>query len=289
VDGSYTTQLGPDSTPSKNSPTTISVHKGYKIFLNVCWDGNVPPPPERTEDQIRKAMMGADFDQGLYFVPVVVSDGRRVSDKAGKPSIVFDCVFNGKLRSRANKDIEFKTFLTEIALEQVEDKSGLTLSREIATPNISSKGPLDERTVSIPVSFNDGPGPSNSKQLIQEITPPSSSPSSSAMNAKGFSQPEWTAEVEKDGITLTVEVPGLNKNSIALDTTLDVEPHRIIFKSGDKYALDLRLSPQGKLSAAKGELDRDSSPAKGRGLQPDGARAECRIYSSSLVVFVPWQ
>ncbi len=61
--------------------TSITVNKGFKIFLNICWDVNVPPPPERTDGEIRRAMIGADLDDGLYYVPVVVSDGRPVTDK----------------------------------------------------------------------------------------------------------------------------------------------------------------------------------------------------------------
>lgn len=92
--GMYTTKLGqpplsPSDEKTSSTPTTVAVYKGYKIFLNVCWDPNVPAPPERTEDQIRRAMLGADPDGGGYYVPVVVSDGRPVNDKGKSQSLAF--------------------------------------------------------------------------------------------------------------------------------------------------------------------------------------------------------
>lgn len=54
---------------------------GFKIFLNIAFDAGVPPPPSSSENDIRKAMSG---DEGAYFVPVVVSDGREVTDKGAQ-------------------------------------------------------------------------------------------------------------------------------------------------------------------------------------------------------------
>jgi hypothetical protein len=81
-----------DSTPtSTSSPASnqkqIVVPRSFKIFLNICWDQNVPAPPQRSEEDIRRAMMGEDLEtsvtgnSGPYFVPVVVSDGRPATDK----------------------------------------------------------------------------------------------------------------------------------------------------------------------------------------------------------------
>lgn len=79
----------------------------------------------------------------------VLTFGNRYTP-AGKQSLAFDCVFNISLKNRSTKDVDFRTFITgspiaisyicksltqrnttilELALERVEDKSGLTLSR----------------------------------------------------------------------------------------------------------------------------------------------------------------
>ncbi|KAL5525093.1 hypothetical protein ACEPAF_8962 [Sanghuangporus sanghuang] len=154
----------------KVSTRTLQIQVGTKVFLNIAWDRRVPAPPEASEEVVRRAMAGADLDDeeryGLagYYVPVVVSEPREDLDKSGKPSIVFDCVFSSALRSRCLKDKEFKLYLIELALEHVEEKAHMTLSRQVGTPNITSKGKLEPRTVLMPRSLAD-PG-SGSESIV---------------------------------------------------------------------------------------------------------------------------
>jgi hypothetical protein len=90
-------KLSPSSSPSADSrkdefatliPDTIVVPKGVKVFVNVAWDANVPPPPESSEDAIQKAMAGeGEFNEEAlaagsgWFVPVIVSEPRSDVDK----------------------------------------------------------------------------------------------------------------------------------------------------------------------------------------------------------------
>lgn len=85
-----------DGTPSPASltslPGTLSIAKGTKVFVNIAWDSNVPPPPEGNEEAVQKAMRGEEeldesVEQG-WFVPVVVSEPRTDIDK---------CEFNSYL------------------------------------------------------------------------------------------------------------------------------------------------------------------------------------------------
>ncbi|KAL5478773.1 hypothetical protein ACEPAI_2050 [Sanghuangporus weigelae] len=172
---------------SKISTQTLQIPVGTKVFLNIAWDKRVPAPPEASEELVRRAMAGADLDDderdGLagYYVPVVVSEPREDLDKSGKPSIVFDCVFSASLKSRCLKDKEFKLYLIELALEHVEEKAHMMLSRQVGAPNIVSKGKLEPRTVLMPRSLvNPGSGPEDivdsgtksgarSSPLVQEI------------------------------------------------------------------------------------------------------------------------
>jgi hypothetical protein len=64
-----------------NAPFTVP--KGLKVFINIAWDSNVPPPPPASEDEIQNAMLGEYFDQlnNGWFVPVIVSDLRDDKDK----------------------------------------------------------------------------------------------------------------------------------------------------------------------------------------------------------------
>jgi len=66
----------------QNEPS--QVEQGFKIFVNIAWDKNVPPPPEGSEEDIRSAMQGQDTIEHVvngWFAPVVVSEGRKDTDK----------------------------------------------------------------------------------------------------------------------------------------------------------------------------------------------------------------
>lgn len=70
-----------------NSSTKVS-QKGIKLFINIAWDENVPPPPHGSEQAVQDAMHGREDEQdegalkdGTWFVPVVVSEPREDSDK----------------------------------------------------------------------------------------------------------------------------------------------------------------------------------------------------------------
>ncbi|KAF8901052.1 pre-RNA processing PIH1/Nop17-domain-containing protein [Gymnopilus junonius] len=182
--------------PNLLEPTgPITVSKSQKVFVNIAWDSNVPPPPDGSEDAIQRAMQGEEIDEGNpagWYVPVIVSNARQDKDKAGNPSLVFDCIFNSSLKSRTLRDPEFKIFLIELSLQRIEAQTGLTLSRSIGTPNILSKGKLLPRTVQVPASMvpalTGAPSPSSSntanqsKPLIQELSSTSDADGSGSMS-----------------------------------------------------------------------------------------------------------
>lgn len=72
------------------TPTTFSIPKGTKVFINIAWDGNVPPPPEGSEEAVQRAMRGdavegnetgEEGEEEAWFVPVIVSEPRGDADK----------------------------------------------------------------------------------------------------------------------------------------------------------------------------------------------------------------
>ncbi|THG97324.1 hypothetical protein EW145_g7638 [Phellinidium pouzarii] len=171
VDSKKTNLLEPPSVPK-----TEQVPRGVKVFLNIAWDKHVPSPPPADEAVVRRAMAGEDLDDpttnSMYYVPVVVSEPREATDKSGKPSLVFDCVFSTTLKPRCTKDREFKMYLIELALEHVEEKIHATLSRQIGTPNIASKGKLGTRTVLIPKTLSEprDVASASTTPLVREIS-----------------------------------------------------------------------------------------------------------------------
>ena len=80
-----TSSAAPSS--SSSLPRSIIIPLGIKVFVNIAWDSNVPPPPEGSEEAIQKAMLGEDdadadaIGTGGWFVPVVVSEPRQDKDK----------------------------------------------------------------------------------------------------------------------------------------------------------------------------------------------------------------
>ncbi|KAG6902941.1 hypothetical protein C0995_009333 [Termitomyces sp. Mi166 len=269
----------PDNAPNLLEPQApVHIPVGLKVFVNIAWDPNVPRPPPGNEDLIRRAIQGQDVDErnpDAWYVPVVVSNGRHDKDKAGKPSLVFDCVYNTSVKSRTLTDPEFKLFIvgtlsvstsgpythktpsSELALQRIEAQTSLVLSRQIGTPNIASKGKLLARTVNIPSSLltegsshSASPAPSPSQPLIQEVPPlvtnkpkgilkSASSPSTTDLKTRS-SPPTWSWSKDGTKIQIRISVPNLSRALIE-QATLDVEPRRFILTIPDYPVLDVNL------------------------------------------------
>ncbi|KAI0087601.1 pre-RNA processing PIH1/Nop17-domain-containing protein [Irpex rosettiformis] len=254
---------------SGGNTNMIAIARGQKVFINVAWDANVPPPPDASNDEIHRAMAGEqDADEGSFatggawFVPVIVSEPRNDLDKAGKPSIIFDCVYNSSLKSRCLRDPEFRAFLIELGIQRIEDQHSVALSRHLGTPNIASKGKLAPRTVLVPLRLYPEAHPLRQESakrkvsLIQEVdsqtvptstheskeskpkgilkntananskNPPSGSGSERA-DTKANVRPNFDWVKEGDRIRLNVYSPNVTRVQVE-NATLDVEPRRII-------------------------------------------------------------
>jgi hypothetical protein len=72
---------GPEQGNVLELTAPIVIPAGIKIFINICYDKNVPPPPPADEDTIKRAMNVQEPDEDIYYVPVVVSHPRQDSDK----------------------------------------------------------------------------------------------------------------------------------------------------------------------------------------------------------------
>ncbi|KAG6856545.1 hypothetical protein H0H87_003364 [Tephrocybe sp. NHM501043] len=274
-------------------PTTpIAIPIGFKVFANIAWDPNVPPPPQGSEEVIHRAMQGQDVDEGNsdgWYVPVVVSNGRQDKDK-------------------------------ELALQRIEAQTSLSLSRQIGTPNITSKGKLLPRTVYIP-SFlvNQGLSPSvppaqtAAKPLIQEVTPATSSaaggkpkgilkaassPSTNQQESKvQHSRPTWSWSKDGAKIEIKIQVPNLPRALIE-NATLDIEPRRFMVNIPDRPILDVDLSLSDAEIVATAASPTSATLHEGNGGEPnntltlkrqrpfdvDGATSEWRVVENVLVI-----
>jgi hypothetical protein len=70
---------------SVKNEAIIPVPFGLKIFVNVAWAVEVPPPAEGIQDVAQGALQaGVTTNGDAPVVPVVVSDGRSVTDKGAR-------------------------------------------------------------------------------------------------------------------------------------------------------------------------------------------------------------
>ncbi|KAG1736202.1 pre-RNA processing PIH1/Nop17-domain-containing protein [Suillus lakei] len=281
------------------SNTPITIPKGLKVFVNIAWDTNVPPPPPGSEDEIQKAMRGEDYDEsnsGGWFVPVVVSDLRHDKDKAGQPALVVDCVFNTTIKSRTLEEADFKAFIIELALQRVESQTSILLSRQIGSPNIASKGKPVARQVLVP-GLLFPPGHPHHKSdtkaiLVQELASPTAT--APAPRAKGILKsasnthtPTWTWTNDQRKIRIMIDVPNLTHAHIP-NSTLDVEPRRVILHVPSLYDLDINLdvAPDTDPMFRHGRLGGEGATQlkRLRDLDVDGAKAEWRVAEKVIVL-----
>ncbi|KIJ60443.1 hypothetical protein HYDPIDRAFT_117146 [Hydnomerulius pinastri MD-312] len=246
-------------------------------------------------------MQGLDIDESnpeAWFVPAVLSDARQDSDKAEQPSIVFDCVFNPSIKSRTLKDPEFKTFLIELAFQRIEAQTTIVLSRQIGTPNIASKGKLQARQVLVPAALYPPEHPNHRAptKLIQEITDhPTPEP---VTMPKGILKklqpptdvpqiPAWSWTQESSKIRIVIDVPAVT-HAVIPESTLDVEPRRVILHIPFLYDLDINLDASDAVLSATfsrtNSADKALTLKRMRNLEVDNAKAEWRVADKAIVL-----
>ena len=118
----------------------------------------------------------------------------------------------------------------ERTLQQIEAQNSFSLSRTLGIPNITSKGTLEQRIISVPAALfphdhyrHISPGNTSTRRLIEEV--PDNVPGAdgsrdlhSPQSPKGFSElhnespiecPSWTWRQEGQDIFIVVQVPRL--------------------------------------------------------------------------------
>ncbi|KAH0834023.1 pre-RNA processing PIH1/Nop17-domain-containing protein [Lanmaoa asiatica] len=278
----------------------VPVKKGLKIFVNIAWDPNVPPPPPGSDDAIHRAMHAGldidDYNPEAWFVPIVLSDARQDSDKAGQSAIVFDCVLNSSIKSRSLKDPDFKSFIIELAFQRIEAQTTLILSRQIGIPNIASKGKPESRRVFVPVALYP-PGHPNRQALqtlVQEIPDRSTSAFEKAPPPKSILGigsenriPVWSWTQQGSSIRVVFDVPGVT-HAVIPESTLDVEPKRILLHIPALYDLDINLdAPDSELLSVFGNNETTNEALKlkrVRSLDVGNALAEWHVADSVIIL-----
>ncbi|KXN83983.1 PIH1 domain-containing protein 1 [Leucoagaricus sp. SymC.cos] len=298
-------------TPGFCIKSTVVNPATLKVFINICYDKNVPPPPPADEEIIKRAMTAQDDNEDLYHVPVVVSHPREDKDKAGNPSLVIDCVYNTTLKSRTLKDPEFKMFLAELALQRIEAQTlSLTLSRQIGTPNIAAKGKLEPRRVWVPTWLATGQQAPGKSEIEDNVAGASASQESPQRITRDPQRLLWSWRKEGDQqLMVVVAVSKETPYDTIAQAALDIEPRRLILRvpgsaKSPPLELDIDLSrsdaeivataPGASAAVLHGTDDDDKMKEPSRTLllkrqrdfDVDQASAEWRIAEGELVIHV---
>jgi len=196
----------------------------------------------------------------------------------------------------------------ELSLQQIEAQNSISLSRTLGTPNILSKGVLEQRAISIPSTLLP-PGRHHgafldrfpAKKLIEEVATAAKANDLSSLDLghprdsvtlHSNSAPEtpgWIWRQEGREIHITIRVPKLTHSSIS-SATLDLEPRRFTLLIPDLYALDVDVDlPDWTPGKAMSGVDPQGTAylatlRQARHLDVDQARAEWRVKERSLVI-----
>jgi len=173
---------------------------GSKVFINICYAPEIPEPTATTEKEIQKALRA---EQGAtYQVPMSLGATRYDRDHADKPCIVVDACIHTKPYVRAERDLDYRLYVLELAMELVEEREKVQLSREFTMPKLASKGSIPKRMLQLP------------KGSLVTALPDQISP---------FNRPEMY--MEKGRLVVAVSVSPTEAKAVSVD----IQPQSVTF------------------------------------------------------------
>jgi len=202
-----------------------------KVFLNICYSEKLPDPPDISEEKLVELIQVTEDAEGAegFRVPMSLGEPHAELDKSGKGCTVYDVVISqGFMKKIKEKEI-FMSFFMTVALEGLEDKYKINLSRDCKLlKNKKFMGTLPEHNVR-----------TKSKPQIQEVR-------------------KLMEELKvKDG---TKQIPDLQKIQEVGDETKSPakEPKFVIFKDppdANPNFLVVEIQLPGVISAKSLQLD----------------------------------
>lgn len=167
--------------------------------------------------------------------------------------------------------------IIELALEHVEEKTGVTLSRQVGTPNIASKGSVEARTVLIPKSLlhqaQNGTSTSKDEPLLREASTSSlkTKTKSKSQNSATPGPPSQSAASHdgKPKSILKKQISKTNNSSDTVDTNPELPAKRPLIEeltSVETHPLASvhpvgRVSPPQSTTPASANLNLSVDPA----------------------------
>ncbi|KAF9383284.1 hypothetical protein CPB97_006609 [Podila verticillata] len=210
--------------------------KDTQVFINICSSSQLPKPSVATEAEIQKAI---NAEEGTtYQVPFQLSPPREYKDTGARSYLVVDACVHTDAYKRTEKDFDYKLYIMELAMEWVEEKCQIELSRNFQLPNIKSKDELKKRSVILPkppaIQEMEDSTPSkkeaSKKAIITPVSSKPATPSSSKLalqvhdNDTGIVVPT----AGKDDIALQSRLLPCPKGTLGIIVEVDLPNHQNI-------------------------------------------------------------
>ena len=281
-------------TPGFVAKTRSATRKGAKVFINVCSSDHVDKPAPVDSD--------TNAEEVQMRIPMSLGPPREDLDKNGEVCTVYDVVFHPDAVEGALGEAEFRSFVMQLTVHQVQQKYQDELSTDMTFPKVKGnyKGiaPLPQimRKKGVPPPPPPGSAEAQAqaeaeakakaeahKPLVEEIAAPSaeSLPAPSyavdprkvgAGGEEGLSlkvhlpQVDDVSDVELRMSTESVEllVPSVCALSLQLPRTVQMPPLSANFDAERKVlSLLLRADNAGSLDAGVHEAAPDADEATG--------------------------
>ncbi|KAG0240746.1 hypothetical protein BGX31_001684 [Mortierella sp. GBA43] len=274
-------------------PSSVSVlfPKDTAVFINVCHSDQMPKPPPASEAEIRKAV---NAEEGAtYQVPFQLSPPREFRDPVSRRYLVIDACIHTEPFKRTEKDFDYKLYIMELAMEWIEEKCRIELSREFELPDIKSKDELKKRSVILPKPpAIQEIGDWDAKRATDVASTTTATTTTTAIaksQAKGDGPPVFVPAAGKDdiplksrllpcpkgtmGIIVEIDLPNHNSmNGVTLDVIL---PDRLVLHSKSQ-GLDV---DQGKEYHAEVDLPNDPVDVDAIQAEFNKATRTLRVYT----------
>ncbi|XP_053307659.1 PIH1 domain-containing protein 1 [Spea bombifrons] len=208
--------------------------KDTKIFINICKSSHIPAPPDLNEREL-VTILESDDPSG-YRVPMSIGEPHVEVDNSGGGCTAYDIVINNSFFDKIKGNELFREFFITVAMEGLENKYELELSREWRMlKNRKFMGSVFEQNIR-----------TQSKPIIQEMNPSNSQNSQPKTLISEIQSsavvPEYTlvAEPPEGHPSFIVAEISLPKVASARSLVLDLGEDRIVlWGRPDLYHLDI--------------------------------------------------
>ncbi|XP_063238230.1 protein kintoun [Bacillus rossius redtenbacheri] len=223
-----------------------SVDGNRKAFLNVCKNANVGKPTSQPMTQGKSRGFN-------WLLPHSVAPPREDLDKNKNRCVVYDVVFNPEAFVLAEKNLKFKSMLTDTALDAVENNFNVKLDKtNVRFPKIRFKGPY--RPAVIRKSRPNMEGAGNNSNLDNWL-PPVNKDQSLKTNKENFvQQSPVVGKVASSSTYTTPKYSIIHRNhldlqdftndksakmNVTMPTELAIEVHLPLLSSSADVVLDV--------------------------------------------------